>query len=162
MSQDDEPKKVGRPSKFNEQVASKIIELVQDGLTDDQIGELIGISRSTISLWRSKNIDFSVAIKRAKAFADDLVETALFQRAVGFKAVSSQDIELNGEVVTLMGVKHHPPDTAAGIFWLKNRKPEEWRDKQDIEMSGKDGKPLNSPQIIIMLPSNGRESKDGK
>ena len=43
--------------------------------------------------------------------------------------------------------KVYPPDTTAAIFWLKNRKPEEWRDKQAVEHSGPNGGPIETRSL---------------
>lgn len=76
----------------------------RDGLTDEQISHNVGISRSTLSDWKSKYPDISDTLKKGKEVVDYAVENALLDNA------------LRG-------------DTTAQIFWLKNRKPDKWRDK---------------------------------
>lgn len=100
--------KVGRKSKYDDFIDRKGLVLVEgwarDGLTDVQIAKNIGIQQSTFYDWKLKHVEFSEALKRSKDVADYEVENALFKKAK-------------------MG------DVTAQIFWLKNRKPKQWRDK---------------------------------
>jgi len=109
----------------------------RDGLTDEQIARNIGISRETLNQWKNKFSDISDTLKRGKEIVDRQVENALLKRALGYdyEEVSEkyEDGVLTERKVTK---KHLVPDTTAQIFWLKNRKPDEWRDKQNVEISG--------------------------
>ncbi len=102
----------------------------RDGLTDEQIAKNIGINRDTLYRWKKAYPDFSDALKRGKEVVDRQVENALLKRALGCR---TEEITYNsdGEMVKRV-IKDIPPDTTAQIFWLKNRKPEEWRDKREI------------------------------
>lgn len=119
----------------------------KDGLSDEQIANNIGISRSTLNDWKNKYPDISDTLKKGKDVADRMVENALFQNAVGreytvkepmkVKEVKYKDgkrISEKEEVVYVEKQVVIPPSTAAQIFWLKNRKPDTWRDKQDIHV----------------------------
>lgn len=108
-----------------------------DGLTDEQIAEKIGIRRPTLYDWKKKYSDISDALKRGKEVVDRQVENALLKRALGyeFKEIT-QELTEDGMRVTKVITKQQAPDTTAQIFWLKNRKPREWRDKQETEISG--------------------------
>lgn len=86
----------------------KIEGWARDGLTDEQIAHNMGISAKTLYNWKEKHLQILHALKRSKDVADRQVENALFENAI------------NG-------------NTTAQIFWLKNRKPDKWRDKQDYE-----------------------------
>ncbi len=106
----------------------------RDGLTDEQIAENMGISRSTLNEWKKKYSDISYTLKKGKEIVDRQVENALLKRALGYttKEITKGIID-TGELVTIKEViKEVPPDTTAQIFWLKNRKPNEWRDKREI------------------------------
>lgn len=98
----------------------------------------MGISKSTYYEWVNKFSDISDAIKRGKAPVDFEVENALLKRARGYDAeetVSETVTDANGNIVsekTRIITRHIPADTAAQIFWLKNRKPEQWRDKRVV------------------------------
>ena len=116
----------------------------RDGLTDEQIAEKIGIIRSTIYEWKKKYPDISDALKRGKEVVDVEVENALLKRAKGYKYTEvTREIAADPETgelglqITKTVTKEVVPDVTAQIFWLKNRKPEVWRDRKDIAVEGK-------------------------
>jgi len=115
----------------------------RDGLTDEQIATKLGVSRSTLNEWKKKFPDISDTLKRGKEVVDVEVENALLKRALGYSTTEvTRERALNPEtgkvelVVTKAVTKEVPPDTTAQIFWLKNRRPDLWRDKQNVELSG--------------------------
>jgi len=129
----------------------------RDGLTDEQISHNMGIAYSTFKEWKKKFSDFSAILKKGKEVVDREVENALYKKAIGHTMIEQQAIKLktvnysNGkrvledERIEIVEVeKVIPPDTTAQIFWLKNRKVKEWRDKQDIDLAIKE-----MPQITI-------------
>lgn len=112
----------------------------RDGLTDEQIAANMGISRSTLSEWKKKYSDISDTLKRGKEVVDRQVENALLKRALGYRykettreLITDKQTGISELVVTKVVEKEVVPDTTAQIFWLKNRKPEEWRDKREVE-----------------------------
>lgn len=98
----------------------------RDGLTDEQISRNMGIAYSTFREWKKKYSAFSAVLKRTKDVVDREVENALFRRAMGYK-YDEVTYERGEEVKRV--TKEVAPDITAQIFWLKNRKPAEWRDK---------------------------------
>lgn len=127
----------------------------RDGLVQQQIADNLGISIDTLILYKKQYSEFSEALKRGKEVIDIEVENALLNKAMGFKVTVKKsykvkDVEYaNGrkvkesERIEMVDEEQYiPPDTTAQIFWLKNRKPAEWRDKQNIEHTGKDGEAL--------------------
>ena len=117
----------------------KIEGWARDGLTDEQIATNIGIAYSTLRDWRDKYPALSAALKKGKEVVDRQVENALLQRALGYEYTETTREyvpELEEMHVTKEVTKQVAPDTTAQIFWLKNRKPQEWRDKRDVDLSG--------------------------
>ena len=108
----------------------------RDGLTDEQIAHNMGCSRSTLNEWKEKYSDISDALKKGKEVVDIQVENALLKRALGYryeevtreKAVDTET-GFSCLTVTKKVTKEVVPDTTAQIFWLKNRRPDKWRDK---------------------------------
>ncbi len=102
----------------------------RDGLTDEQISGNIGINTSTLYDWKNKFPKISEALKKGKEVVDYQVENALLKRALGYDyqetRVEKSDKDGTKIIQTL---KHIPADTTAQIFWLKNRRPDKWRDK---------------------------------
>lgn len=121
------PAKKGRPSKFTPAMEGRVVELAARGHTDLEIAAELGVAYSTLKLWKEKHPEFSAALKDGKAIADAMVEKSLYNRAVGFTGPDGQ---------------YNPPHPTAGIFWLKNRKPQEWRDTTRSEITGADGGPV--------------------
>lgn len=111
----------------------KIEGWARDGLTDEQIAHNMGIGTSTLYEWKNKFSEITESLKRGKEVVDRQVENALLKRALGYEY---DEITYEGGEETKRVTKQVSPDTTAQIFWLKNRKPGEWRDKQSIEHSG--------------------------
>lgn len=126
----------------------KIEDWARSGLTEEQIAHNMGIRRETLIDWKRKYPNISNTLKRGKEVVDIEVENALLKRALGYRfteVTKERVIEYDpttGEptgshlVVTKEVEKEVQPDTTAQIFWLKNRKPEQWRDKRDISVEG--------------------------
>jgi len=120
----------GNPTKFNPQIAEVANRLASKGYDDVQISEIIGICPRTLYYWKGRHADFLQSLKENKENADDLVEASLFRRATGYYHEEEKlfyDGKL-GYVHRETTVKHYPPDTSAAIFWLKNRRRDQWRD----------------------------------
>lgn len=113
----------------------KIEGWARDGLTDEQIAKNMGITAKTLYAWKNKYGEICKSLKRGKEVVDRLVENALLKRALGY---SYTEITYEGGVETKRVVKEVVPDTTAQIFWLKNRKPEDWRDKREITTDDND------------------------
>ena len=100
----------------------------------------MGIGYSTLRDWMIKYPALVDTIKRGKAVVDMQVENALLKRAMGFeyKETVEEEITLpNGKVRTEKKTMKRValPDVTAQIFWLKNRRPDKWRDKQDVALN---------------------------
>lgn len=126
----------GRPSKYREEFVSQAKKLVQLGATDAELADFFEVAISTIYLWKVVHQEFSDALKLGKDVADRRVEEALYHRAMGYSHEDTDIRVVDGCVVETPIIKRYAPDTTAAIFWLKNRKPDEWRDKRDVEHSG--------------------------
>lgn len=110
--------------------------LAEKGKTNQEISDILGIDIATFYRWQQKP-EVREAIKKAKEEPDDRVERSLFERAIGYSHPEEKVHFLSdGEVVTYQTRRHYPPDTAAAFIWLKNRRPERWRDKTEIQHTG--------------------------
>lgn len=111
---------------------ARIEAWARDGLTDEQIAENIGCNRTTIYDWKNKHSDISNALKSGRAPVDLQVENALLKRALGYEYEETETIiEVSPDGDKKQRIKKIKkvalPDTGAAIFWLKNRKPDQWR-----------------------------------
>lgn len=143
-------KKGGRPSKYETEWKDKLAVIqgwARDGLIDEQIAKNMGIHPATLYEWKKKYPEFAEALKKGKEVVDREVENALLKRALGYKyakVTRERAIKINPEtgeseeklVVTKEVTKEVAPDVTALIFWLKNRKPDIWRDRHNVEHEG--------------------------
>lgn len=112
----------------------KIEGWARDGLTDEQIANNMGIATSTLYEWKNAHSEISESLKRGKEVIDRQVENALLKRALGYEYEEiSEKYELGILTERKVTKKQVAPDTTAQIFWLKNRKPSDWRDKPEGE-----------------------------
>lgn len=115
----------------------KIEGWARDGLTDEQISANMGIDVATLYRWKKKYCEICKALKNGKEIVDRQVENALLRRALGYKCREVKEEYEFGELAKkTVTTKEVVPDTTAQIFWLKNRKPDEWRDKKNVDVSG--------------------------
>lgn len=113
----------------------------RDGLTDKQIADKIGITKQTLYDWKKRYPDFSDSLKRGKDVVDMEAEEALIKSWMGYDYWEEvRELRFNRESgqyemqTTKKVKKHQPPNITALIFWLKNRQPGKWRDRQDINV----------------------------
>ena len=119
-------------SPYCEEYAVQARKLCQLGATDHDLAEFFGVTTVTIWNWQSRHPEFFAALKRNKEAADDRVERSLYSRATGYTYESEKVFTTkDGEVIRVPILEHVPPEVTACIFWLKNRRASEWRDKTD-------------------------------
>lgn len=125
----------------------------RDGLTDEQIAKNVGISRSTLNEWKKRYPDISDTLKKSKEIVDYEVENSLLKKAFGYNTLVLKHIKVKKadynddgykinereEIVKVYDEVHIPADTTAQIFWLKNRKPDKWREKQENIVNDNEG-----------------------
>lgn len=124
---------VGRPSTFRPEYIELARAFCELGAIDDDLARAFKVNPSTIDDWKMRYADFASALKAGKEPADERVTRSLYQRAIGY---SYDAVKVFLDPETKMPIyapyrEHVHPDTTACIFWLKNRKPKEWRDVQD-------------------------------
>lgn len=139
--------KRGRPESYDPAFVDQARKLCKLGATDDELADFFEVSTRTIYRWKNTHEDFCQALKIGKDLADNRVERSLYNKAVGFYFTEQQAIKVKKgqylEEVKVVDVeKYTAPDTTAMIYWTKNRKKQEWRDR--VEHTGEDGAPLNS------------------
>lgn len=124
---------VGRPTKYDPVFPEQAEKLCKLGATDKELADFFEITESTLNEWKLSKDDFSESIKRGKILADANVAESLYKRANGYSHPDVDIKVIEGQIVETELIKHYPPDTAAGIFWLKNRQRGKWRDKIEVE-----------------------------
>lgn len=122
------------PYKYKPEFVEQAEKLCELGATDRELSEFFDVSMSTLNLWKIQHKAFAAALKVGKAAADERVEHSLYRRALGYSFDSEKIFNDKDNGITRTPcVEHVPPDITACIFWLKNRRPKEWRDMKAIE-----------------------------
>lgn len=145
----------GRPTKYKKEYDEQALKLCRLGATDKELADFFEVNEDTINEWKKVNPSFSESLKEGKQMADAEVAHKLYRRATGYshEAVKIVANATTGQEHIVPFTEHYAPDTTACIFWLKNRRPDLWRDKLQQELTGKDGKPIEviNPTLEIVL-----------
>lgn len=125
----------GRPSKYDPAFATQAQKLCLLGATDQEIADFFEVNVATIYRWKHDHDEFCEALKSGKDVADSRVERSLYQRAVGYEQDEVKIFMPSGadEPVYAPFRAKIAPDVTAAIFWLKNRRSDEWRDVKHID-----------------------------
>lgn len=126
----------GRPSSYRDEFAKQAERLCELGATDMELADFFEVDIRTIYRWKHEHGDFCQAVKVGKDALDNRVERSLYQRAVGYSFNSEKIFHFQGHITRADCVEHVAPDPGAALNWLKNRRPEAWREKQEIDISG--------------------------
>lgn len=128
-----------------------MLELYKQGKTDKQVAKAMGVSVRTLNYWKGRHPSFKAALMASKSIADDLVEAALFQRALGFTRRTRKQTVYYGQVVNFTDAQYFAADIQAIQFWLKNRRPKKWRDKTQSDVNFNDLSKLSDEQLRAQL-----------
>lgn len=112
------------------------IKLCALGAIDDDLANFFDVTTRTIYNWKNDFPDFADALRNSKMALDSKVVRSLFERATGYSHIDYKFASHGGKITDVKEYqKHYPPETAAMVFWLKNRQPALWRDKHHMELS---------------------------
>ncbi|AOF18139.1 terminase [Yersinia enterocolitica] len=142
---------MARPTKYQKAYAEQARKLCLLGYTDKELADFFEVNEATINRWKKDHKEFCESIKKGKDISDGNVVDSLYQRAMGFVAPDIDIRVIDDKIVKTEITKHYPPDTAAAIFWLKNRQKKTWRDKIDHGIEGADGGPV---QVVNFTPAD--------
>lgn len=165
MAEKSKKNKGGRPTRFSSKVGEISAKLCRMGATDELLAEVFGVTPQTIGNWKNKHPEFFETIKKAKNEADAKVERSLFELACGFDYTAQKPMTLSdgkdlGSHIELVDYREHViQNPTAIIFWLKNRQPEKWRDKQINELTGPNGSDLIKPQDYSNMSEEEAQAK---
>ncbi len=136
-------------STFRPEYIETARKLAALGAVNREIAAVIGVSERTLHRWKLEHPEFAVELRLGKEAADRRVEQSLYHRAIGYTYDTVKIGFYDGKPVVAEYVEHVPPDTTAAIFWLKNRKPEEWRDKREIDLG--QSKEMKPEEMAVRL-----------
>jgi len=154
-----EPRKPGRPSKYKDDFPAQAKRLAKLGLTDEEMASFFEVSLATLSNWKNEHPEFLEALKGGKSPADGKVAESLYRRATGYKhkAVKLFFDSKTGQVVEHEYTEHYPPDPTSMIFWLKNRRPDLWRDRPNETEADKEQPPV---QVVFNVADASRRDDE--
>src|SRR5262249_17591238 len=118
----------GRKSSYGPRMAAVARKCCERGMTDIEVADMLGIGLATLYRWKLDHPAFARVFKLGKAAADDRVERSLYNRAVGYDYLAEKAVMTRYGQRTMRYRAHIPPDTAAALWYLKNRRPDRWRD----------------------------------
>lgn len=127
---------MARPTKYKPEFVQQAAKLCALGATDIEIADFFEVDARTLYRWKGEYEEFCQSLKISKEIADERVERSLFARANGYEHDETDIRVVDHKIIQTPIRKFYPPDTTACIFWLKNRRSDLWRDKQDVEHTG--------------------------
>lgn len=130
----------GRPTSYRQEFAEQATKLCELGATDFDLAKFFKVAVQTIHQWRIRVPEFAEAAKVGKYRSDDRAEMSLYHRAIGYSFESEKVFQHQGRIIRAKIIEHVPPDVTAASLWLRNRRPQQWRDRQenvqlDVHMS---------------------------
>lgn len=129
---------MARPTKYKPEYNKQVFKLCLLGADDKQLADFFDVTEQTINNWKISEPEFFESLKKGKLQADARVAKSLYDRALGYSHKEDKVFQHEGTPVIVETTRLYPPDTTAAIFWLKNRQPEKWRDRQEIDHTTKD------------------------
>ena len=122
----------GRPTTYRPENAEIAHQACMLGATNDTLAERFEVCPRTIDNWIATIPEFSDAVRQGREVADEAVVSALFARATGMEQKMTKVFCHRGQPVTATYTAQLPPDVRACIFWLRNRRPEQWRENRPL------------------------------
>jgi len=132
----------GRKSTYKKEYAELAYNYCLLGATDEQLAEFLGTGETTINKWKKDYKEFREALKKGKVEADAKVARSLYNRALGYSFTEEKTTSSEEGTFKIETVKHYPADPTSMIFWLKNRQPILWRDKQQVDATINEKEPM--------------------
>lgn len=127
---------MARPNRYETEIKDKLAAVqgwARNGLNNEQIAKNLGINIATLYKYKANYKELNEALKKGREVVDFEVENALLKRALGYEYEETKvEVEESGKKKVTKTKKFIPPDVGAAAFWLKNRKPTEWRDRREI------------------------------
>lgn len=120
---------MSRPSKYKPEFVELAYKIAVLGADDKRLVKFFGCGERQLNIWKKQYPEFGAALKKGKDEWDAEVVKSLYHRAMGYSHKAVKVFFHEGQVIEHEYVEHYPPDTAACIFWLKNRQPDHWRDQ---------------------------------
>jgi hypothetical protein len=142
----------GRPTLYRSKFAEIARRMCAQGATRADLADRFGVTINTVVAWQLEHQEFSASCKQGRDAADQRVEQSFYERAVGYTYDSEKVLVVEGEVIRAPIKAHVPPDPRAAEFWLRNRRPDRWKDTKQLETRVSD----DDPFLAFLKSINGR------
>ena len=152
---------MGRKSAYKEEYNQLAENYALLGATDKEMADLFSVTERTLNQWKKDYPEFLQSLKKGKNIADANVASRLYNRAIGYDCKATKFATSEGKITDSKEyIEHYPPDTTAAIFWLKNRQPEKWRDKKEVDANVNLGDELEGLSVEhLQAIIDGKEEK---
>jgi len=128
-------KRPGQPTLYKSEYDDQAYKLCLLGATDAEIAEFFGVDERTVNNWKDKHEGFFQSLRAGKMVADANVADKMYQVSTGYEHPEDVIMQYQGQPVIVHTTKHYPPDAKAAFNWLKNRQPDRWKERQDININ---------------------------
>ena len=125
--------KPGRPLHYKPDYCAIAYKFCLLGATNEDLADLFKVALSTVGNWLARFPDFRKAVQEGRDVADADVAFSLLQKAKGFTHPDVKVLAIAGEAQEVPYNRYFPPDTQAAIFWLRNRRRKQWRERIEHE-----------------------------
>jgi hypothetical protein len=132
----------GRPTLYKPKYAEIALRMCAQGATRADLADRFGVTINTVMAWQFEHQKFSDCCKQGRDAADERVEQSFYERAVGYTYDSEKLLVVQGQVIREPIKEHVPPDPRAAEFWLRNRRPDRWKDAKQLETRVAEDDPL--------------------
>jgi hypothetical protein len=120
---------MGRPTGYRPEFCELAANYCLLGATNEELAGFFAVAPRTIDNWIARIPEFAAAVHDGRAVADARVARSLHQRAVGYTVTVRRTVLWRGRETTLTREVHYPADVRACIFWLRNRRRQDWCDR---------------------------------
>jgi hypothetical protein len=137
---------MGRPTKLTPERTALAVNVLRGGNTREAAAAAIEVDPDTFGRWTRTNAEFRRAVEHAEHEAELLFASRIRKSAVEAEVVETFDRAGN----LLRRVTKY--DWKAAAWWLERRRPKEWKPVQGVEVSGPDGGPIESRDVVTWQP----------
>src|SRR5216683_1057308 len=126
----------GAPTLYRPELAELCRKLALLGATDQEMADALGVDQVTLDRWKTRHKEFRIAIQLGKIRADaEIAEASTIVPAMSVPAVKIFQGTPEGGPVIVPHQEHLPPDVGAAKLWLSRRRPNLWRERQQVDVT---------------------------
>jgi len=147
--------KSGPKPKYDPVFAGHARRLCMLGATMQELADYFSVARCTIATWSTQYPDFGQAVAEGRIAADSVIAEKLYEKAKGYEVEAAKLVQVDGEWKELTYTRRMAPDTQAAIFWLRNRRPQNWRETVEHQH-------INVEKFLATLEAAGERARNAR